>query len=267
MAVPDERSFENQIAASRRPDARPLPPDVLARIRGTRRYPKLSQSDYLHLRILGRDLAAVFRSFDRSVRDVLDVYCGTRPYDDLLPHGAHCTGLDINNFYGAADVISNEFLPFADESFDLVMCLEAFHYVEDPTHGVSEIRRVLRPGGTALIAVPLVWEYDRTILEHRYTGPELCALFDGWDELDLVENGGRAVSWTTLTGHIVDLVEQRLARRSRVLGRILQPVFAGSYVVINLAGMLIDLGEQRWSQHSPFTLPMNLLLTARRPRT
>jgi len=236
-------------------------------MRRTRRHPRPSQSDYLHLRILLRDLSAVLTSIEQPVRDVLDVYCGTRPYEDMLPSGAHCTGLDINNLYGATDVVSSEFLPFADESFDLVMCLEAFHYVEKPAEGVDEMRRVLRPGGTAIIAVPLVWEYDRTILEHRYTGPALCALFDGWDDVELVENGGSAVSWTTLTGHIVELVERALARRSGSLGRLLHPLFATSYLAINGTGMLLDLGERRWLQRSPFTLPMNLLLTARRPRT
>ncbi len=262
----DDRAAEISVEASRNADALPFSPEVLARIRRTRRHPRPIQSDYLHLRILVRDLATALVKLDPPVRDVLDVYCGTRPYDDLLPHGARCTGLDINNLYGATDVVSDEFLPFANESFDLVMCLEAFHYVEDPVYGVAEIRRVLRPGGRAIVAVPLVWEYDRTILEHRYTGPELSALFDGWEEVDVIENGGRAVSWTTLTGHLVDLVEQGLSRRSRALGRFLRPLFVASYLTINGTGILLDLGERRWLQRSPFTLPMNLLLTARRPR-
>ncbi len=79
---------------------------------------------------------------------------------------AHIIGFDIpGNPYGVADVVSAQFLPFPDESFDLVMCVEGFHYVADPQGGVAEIRRVLRHGGHPLISVPLVWEYDRTVLE------------------------------------------------------------------------------------------------------
>ena len=124
---------------------------------------------------------------------MLDIYCGSRPYEDLIPPGSRYTGLDIDDRYGTADVVTQEFLPFPDESFDLVLCTEGFHYVPDPIHGLAEIERVLRPGGRVVLTVPLVWQYDRTILEHRYTGPELAALLAGWDDVEVIENGGHAV--------------------------------------------------------------------------
>src|SRR5262245_49179144 len=139
-------------------------PPVIEQIKRSRRHPGASQFDYLHLRCLRADLETALRQVEPPPRDVLDVYCGTRPYEDLLPPTAHCVGLDVvGNPYGVADVVSDTFLPFGDESFDLVMCIQAFYYVPDPVRGASEIRRVLRPGGTAVITVPFVWEYDRTI--------------------------------------------------------------------------------------------------------
>ena len=36
-------------------------------------------------------------------------------------------------------------------SYDGLACIEAFHYVTDPAHGVRELRRVVKPGGVALI--------------------------------------------------------------------------------------------------------------------
>jgi hypothetical protein len=67
------------------------------------------------------------------------------------------------------------------------MCTEGFHYVLDPHASEAEIRRVLRPEGPALSSVPLVWEYDRTVLEYRFTGPSLERLFAGWDEVAAIE--------------------------------------------------------------------------------
>jgi SAM-dependent methyltransferase len=236
----------------------------LERIRRTRRHPQWSQFDYLHVRRLVRDLEAAFAQVPGSVLDVLDVYCGSRPYDDLMPAGARCIGLDVvENPYGVADVISNEFLPFEDESFDLVTCIEAFHYVEDPVHGLSEIRRVLRPGGTALISVPFVWEYNRTILEHRYTGPELEALFDGWKDAAVVENGGRIVAWATLTGMLLERVRVRIPD-IRGLGRAAHLPFAAVYTVVNGIAFVLDKLDERYAS-GPLTLPMNLLVTAQRP--
>ena len=143
---------------------------------GARRHPRWSQFDYLHIRRLVDDISTALARIAGPVRDVLDIYCGTRPYDDLLPEGVRCVGLDVpgNPYDGIADVISDAFLPFEDESFDLVTCYEAFQYVPDPAHGIAEMRRVLRPGGTALVTVPFAWEYDRAIVEHRYTEPELA---------------------------------------------------------------------------------------------
>jgi SAM-dependent methyltransferase len=239
-------------------------PEVVARMRRTRRTPRPTQFDYLHVHRLVTDLGAALARVGDGAVDVLDVFCGTRPYDDLLPSSAQITGLDIpGNPYGVANVVSAEFLPFPDESFDLVMCIEGFYYVADPQAGVAEIGRVLRPGGYAVISVPLVWEYDRTVLEHRFTGPSLARLFVGWDDVAVVENGGRAVSWATLTGLIASMAESHVPERLR-LRQVLHPAFAGLYLVVNGVGLILDRAERRFARSS-LTLPMNLLVTARRP--
>jgi SAM-dependent methyltransferase len=242
----------------------PFAVDDVERMRRTRRHPRPTQFDYLHVHRLVEDLAAVLVRVGEGARDVLDLFCGTRPYDDLLPEGARITGLDIpGNPYGVADVVSDEFLPFDDDSFDLVMCIEGFHYVADPGRGVAEIGRVLRPGGHAVISVPFVWEYDRTVLENRFTGPALARLFRDWENVTVVENGGKAVSWATLTGLIASMGEYHIPQ-SLQLQRLIHPGFAGLYLVINGLGFLLDRVEQRLARSS-LTLPMNLLLVARRP--
>jgi SAM-dependent methyltransferase len=45
-------------------------------------------------------------------------------------------------------------LPFADGSFDRVFCSEVLEHVLQPEAVVKEMRRVLRPSGTAVISVP-----------------------------------------------------------------------------------------------------------------
>jgi SAM-dependent methyltransferase len=233
-----------------------------AALRRSRYDPRPTQFDYLHMRYLLRSLTDALPRQAAGANDILDVYCGPRPYDALLPREATVVGLDVFDVYGVADLVTDEFLPFPDESFDLVMSTEAFYYVREAERGVAEIRRVLRPGGAVIITVPLVWEYNRETYERRYTGPELLRLFEGWDHVELVENGGRAVSWATLTGRLVNLVDERLP----VLpGRLLRPLFAGTYAAINALGTVLDALERRATRY-PYTLPMNLMITARRPR-
>ena len=233
-------------------------------IRRSRRHPRPTQFDYLHLRFLLRDLTEALRAVPQPVHDVLDVWCGSRPYEDLLPLSARCVGLDVEgNPYGVADVVSNEVLPFPDASFDLVTCIEAFQFVADPKPALAEFRRVLRPGGWALVTLPFGFQYDRAVSEARYTEHELRALFAGWDDVDVRENGGRIVSWTVLTASIVAAVEQRIATKG--LPRLLRPLFMITYACLSAFGLALAKLEDRYSG-GRVTLPMNLMLTAARPR-
>jgi ubiquinone/menaquinone biosynthesis C-methylase UbiE len=48
----------------------------------------------------------------------------------------------------------DEALPLEDDSFDLVLCAETIEHVRDVQLLLSEIRRVLRPGGTLALTTP-----------------------------------------------------------------------------------------------------------------
>lgn len=241
----------------------PMDSQELEQIRRLRRHPRRTQFDYLHLQKLVGGLADVLERVGRPGSDVLDVFCGSRPYEDLLPPRSRCTGLDVTDDFGVADVVTDEFLPFENDSFDLVISTEAFYYVPDPRHGVSELRRVLRPGGAAVLTVPLVWEYDRGILEHRYTGPELEQLFEGWDGVEVVENGGRAVAWALLGGVLLRSIHRRALRR-RLPAAIVDRAFALLYAANNAAGARLDRVEARYDWGAR-TLPANVMLVARAP--
>lgn len=64
------------------------------------------------------------------------------------------TGLDLQKGPGVDMVASAEKLPFADKSFDLVLCLETLEHAERPWLIAAEIDRVLKPHGIAVISSP-----------------------------------------------------------------------------------------------------------------
>ena len=171
--------------------------------------------------------------------------------------------MDIDEHYGPQDVVSSEFLPFADESFDLVLMSEAFHYIEDPEEGVAELRRVLRPGGKLILTVPIVWEFDWRIVERRYTGPELGSLFadpSRWEAVHVGPAGGYAVAWSTITGRVLQGFREFGPAWSRRIASVLVPP---AIWVANGIAALFSRAEQRW--HSgPYMLPSGLILQARR---
>ncbi|NNG38996.1 methyltransferase domain-containing protein [Flexivirga sp. ID2601S] len=74
-------------------------------------------------------------------------------------------------------------LPLADESFDLVTALDMIEHIEDDDAAVRNIHRVLRPGGTAIIAVPAdpkLWSSHDVAVNHvrRYTRESLLAVLE-----------------------------------------------------------------------------------------
>lgn len=77
-----------------------------------------------------------------------------------------CGGLQAEGMaaYGPVffDVIS---LPFRENHFDMVLCNHVMEYVADDALGFREIHRVLKPGGSAILQVPIALALDET-LEH-----------------------------------------------------------------------------------------------------
>jgi SAM-dependent methyltransferase len=54
-------------------------------------------------------------------------------------------------------------LPFADGTFDAVICNHVLEHVSDDRLALAELHRVLRPGGWALLQVPIALALERTI--------------------------------------------------------------------------------------------------------
>jgi ubiquinone/menaquinone biosynthesis C-methylase UbiE len=65
-------------------------------------------------------------------------------------------------------------LPFADATFDLVVSTLSLHHWDDAIVGLSEIARVLRPGGKALI-----WDVRPGVPVHSKVPDPSAVIHDG----------------------------------------------------------------------------------------
>ncbi len=64
----------------------------------------------------------------------------------------HYVGIDLMEAPGVDVVYDGQLLPFDNESFASVLCLEVFEHCFNPCLLSMEIVRVLRPGGIALVS-------------------------------------------------------------------------------------------------------------------
>lgn len=117
---------------------------------------------------------------------VLDVGCGQKPYRMLVPASEYL-GVDIDSEVtrrlGIADLFyDGHKLPFADATFDAVLCSQVLEHVFTPDEFLREIRRVLRPGGVLLLATPFAWdEHEQPHDFGRYSSFGLRALIERAD--------------------------------------------------------------------------------------
>jgi ubiquinone/menaquinone biosynthesis C-methylase UbiE len=98
-------------------------------------------------------------------RRVLDVGCGPRGSLEWCAVAAERVGLDpLADSYRKLGVKRHamryccapaEAIPFPDEHFDVVTCINALDHVDDVERATSEICRVLAPGGLLLLIVEI----------------------------------------------------------------------------------------------------------------
>jgi SAM-dependent methyltransferase len=64
-------------------------------------------------------------------------------------------------------------LPFADGTFDVVVTSEVLEHIQDDVTAISELHRVLKPGGTLGVTVPTWWpEKINWMLSDEYHAPK-----------------------------------------------------------------------------------------------
>jgi SAM-dependent methyltransferase len=95
---------------------------------------------------------------------ILEVGCGSGGLLKLLQATNEVVGVDASedgivacvspDIEGHCMDPSSEPLPFADESFDLVIYLETMEYLMSPYYALMEMRRVLKTGDRLICSVP-----------------------------------------------------------------------------------------------------------------
>jgi SAM-dependent methyltransferase len=107
---------------------------------------------------------------------------------------------DVNADYGhlRVDVTTMDFV----DEWDVILCVSVLEHVPDLAdlpRAVGAIHRALKPGGTAVIVVPMLFPYHDEPHDYwRFTAYGMRSLLGEFDSIDVRSRGPRRLPFTTL---------------------------------------------------------------------
>lgn len=207
---------------------------------------------YLH-----RDLKRLLRQYGGNI---LDVGCGEKPYRGWFGQVSSYIGIDV--YQGEqVDVVIEPCSrwPLPESAFDVALCTQVLEHVTDLHLTLSEIHRVLRPGGTVIASFPFL--YNEHGIPHdyrRFSAYGAQQLFADW-EVQLIQRQG-AIGTTLNTlflNWLYDWTNQW--KGVRWLRRALLPGWMLFCLLCNVIALIVDRVDTTGRFYN------NVLVVARKP--
>ena len=198
-----------------------------------RLYPSLTNANWLVLRRRREIFRAWLNAWSGKNPTVLDIGGRIQPYRPLIPgvQGRY-VAVDLRPTILVNVVANAEQLPFANEEFDLVLCTQMLEYSTDPSQAISEIHRVLRPGGWLLLSVPSLSIRDADEDRWRFWPAGIQQLLSNFSKVDIAPEGGSVAGFfRTVNVGLYELARYSALRTG--LGYTVVPV-------LNLIGLSLD---------------------------
>lgn len=189
--------------------------------------------------------------------NALDIGAGGDDHRALFPNR---TTLDIDAARNPDVVGDAERLPFGDDSYEIVICSEVLEHIRHPEKAISEMRRVLRPGGTLVLTTRFAFPvHDAPADYWRFTPYGLRALFEEWELLEFATDGGPL--------YAVAVQLQRIAFQTTVRGGKLTKAFlyAIAYLLAHIDGLILtSYGDIRRSTAVPGILSSGVFIACKK---
>lgn len=195
---------------------------------------------------------------------VLDVGCGRRPYEAWTSEGREgvtkYTGLDLAPGPGVDILVGpKDRWPLEDASVDSIVFTQVLEHVSDRTHLLSEMARVLRPGGQILLTVPFIFMAHGLPHDYaRFTTDGVRCLFE--PEYEAVETVQLGRAGAVIGNMLLTFIDTSMNanRTTRIVKGLLLPVWIPFCALVNGAARIIDALDRTGVYYA------NVGMTARR---
>lgn len=187
---------------------------------------------------------------------LIDIGCGEKPHQDLFPKITRYDGIDFPSFSANKDFQSGrpDFsfppdytehwkLPFADGSYDHAAAFEVAEHHPQPQRLLSEIHRVLRPGGCAFLTWPFIFPLHEEPHDHfRYTHHQMerLARAAGLEPVGFLRTGGLLPVLVTLIASNLAVFHDRGGWRKVFALLLYPPVLLAQYLALPFSEMGIS---------------------------
>ena len=171
---------------------------------------------------------SILRLAPKIEGNVLDFGCGSKPYESLFTNAKSYVGVDIKisghdhkdskvDFY-----YDGKTLLFPDNHFDSIVSFEVFEHIFNLDTVLTELRRVLKPGGHIIITIPFAWEEHEIPYDFaRYTTYGIKHIFEK-NKFDVLEIIKTTTYILTISQIFISYLAQYVSPKGPILGRVFQ---------------------------------------------
>ena len=182
---------------------------------------------------------------------LLDIGAGDRWLEKELSNSVKYTAVDHpetgSKLYKAQPDIFTDAadLPFPNESFDNIACLEVLEHVPAPQQVLNEIFRVLKPGGKVWVSAPFLYPiHDAPFDFQRYSefGLKNAALISGF-KITYIKPRSHALK---TAGLLLCLAVSGGIYKTKGLSLLLLPLALLIIIIINISSWLLSYIWPNW---------------------
>lgn len=184
-----------------------------------------NSSGYIVLHYLIRDLKYAIANYAGG--RILDVGCGNKPYESLFNTSPeNYVGCDVvQSSENKVDVLCKATdIKLEDNSFNTVFSTQVMEHVDNSDAMMKECNRVLKPGGSFILSVPLCWELHEEPYDFfrftKYGLKELCDR-NNFEVVEILSNGGK---WAAIFQMNINMIYSTFKKKNFFV-KILKGIF------------------------------------------